>query len=438
MDNPQPLRRTPVRKPADSRYVSLFSDSNNKSDITFSDGHKGLLPKSTKLYEVGVDNLSISLNGLSMITPSKTEPIILEVIALRTDANMHYGQIQTWPTFPDDFQISQAYQLRDDRTYLTYGDFEDQLNFIATEVSKTINEGITTAGNFEFRDIHAFGTAAHPLQAHLNFNLTPGGQLQIQGSRTFWSYFCIHVPNPHYRALLYVSTFDSAIPAFPAMAEQAIICLNPRTGALIPNRLEFNEFGGVQKALVDDWDGFDIQIDHLFEAVVSNNPQGVGGEVADEEYATSILNFTFPCNLYASLDERVCIEVGTSLPMTHSALIEDNREKPDYSLGRFMINSGLRIGYAYGDLSHEQHGPATFELMGSDKRVTYHRLMPQGKVSVLRIQMYIRRRLYDVKTNSWSMESTPLPTSPTDWWHCRLHFREMSQTAISQKVSTQQ
>ena len=64
---PQPLRRKPVLKAADSRYVSLFSDADNKSDITISDGHKGLLPKSTKLYEVGIDNLTLSMNGLSML-----------------------------------------------------------------------------------------------------------------------------------------------------------------------------------------------------------------------------------------------------------------------------------------------------------------------------------------------------------------------------------
>ena len=111
MDNPQPLRRTPVRKPADSRYVSLFSDSSNKSDITFSDGHKGLLPKSTKLYEVGVDNLSISLNGLSMITPSKTEPVILEVIGLRTYQNQT-GNVQHWYDFPSQFQIPNLLDVR--------------------------------------------------------------------------------------------------------------------------------------------------------------------------------------------------------------------------------------------------------------------------------------------------------------------------------------
>ena len=97
---PQPLRRKPVAKPADSRYVSLFSDANNKSDITFTDGHKGLLPKSTKLYEVGVDNLTLSLNGLSMLPPNaKYGNVILEIIALRN------GQELTWPDFPADFRF---------------------------------------------------------------------------------------------------------------------------------------------------------------------------------------------------------------------------------------------------------------------------------------------------------------------------------------------
>ena len=143
-------------------------------------------------------------------------------------------------------------------------------------------------------------------------------------------------------------------------------------------------------------------------------------------------------NLYSSLDERVCIEVGTSLPLTHSSLIEDNKEKPDYSIGRFMFDSGLRINYSFGDESHEVHGPSTYELMNADKRVLYHRLMPQEKVSVLRIQMYIRRRVYDVATDKWKMRSDPLPTAPSDWWHCRLHFRELHETAISQKQSPYQ
>ena len=75
--------------------------------------------------------------------------------------------------------------------------------------------------------------------------------------------------------------------------------------------------------------------------------------------------------------------------------------------------------------------------MNADKRVLYHRLMPQEKVSVLRIHMYIRRRVYDVAKNLWTMRVDPLPTISTDWWHCRFSS-ELHETAISQKQSPYQ
>ena len=59
-------------------------------------------------------------------------------------------------------------------------------------------------------------------------------------------------------------------------------------------------------------------------------------------------------------------------------------------------------------------------------------------MSILRIQMYIRMREYNAATNKWTMKSEPLPTASTDWWHCRLHFRELHETAISQKQSPYQ
>ena len=200
-DIPQPLRRLPIRKmPADSRYVSLFSDASNKSDITFSDGHKGLLPKSTKLYEVGVDNLTLSLNGLSMLTPSKTEPIILEVIALRTNQNFFFGNPQTWPDFPTDFRLQggfgPAVQLLDTDVYTPFHQIAARLHEISEMMTQIIN-GFTTGFNFEWRNVLPF---TQPHSRHLYFNLHSSGRLVIHGSRTFWSFFCIHIPNPHYRS----------------------------------------------------------------------------------------------------------------------------------------------------------------------------------------------------------------------------------------------
>ena len=147
---PQPLRRNPVSKPADSRYVSLFSDANNKADITFSDAHKGLLPKSTKLYEVGIDNLTLSMNGLSMLTPSATEPIILEILALRMFAGQNAGGfaqnavVANWAAFPAGFRLGtqvaafgayRDYQLLDSDIFTTIAQFMDRLEAIAGRIT---------------------------------------------------------------------------------------------------------------------------------------------------------------------------------------------------------------------------------------------------------------------------------------------------------------
>ena len=432
-DIPQPLRRKPVITAADSRYVSLFSDANNKSDITFTDGHKGLLPKSTKLYEVGVDNLTLSLNGLSMLPPpnAKYGNVILEILALRTDVGTAvYANENTWEDFPADFRIvpDNRFQWRDDDTYLTYHQVELRLKEIGDRITQFINQGFVTGVNWELRDVIAF---TPPLPKHLEFELLNTGRLRVKGSRTFWSYFCLHIPNPHYRDILYGPDHRFG------NENDAIVSLDPRSGTFIDGRLEYPAAGGYGQAWVENWAVWNNAIDGDFAAAVSNNAQAMG-EVVDEAFAAELLTSEFKCNLFSGLDHRVCIEVGTSLPLTHSALIEDNKEKPDYSIGRFMMNLNVRAKTEGIFQDHEIHGPSTYELMNSNKRVLYHRLLPQEKVSVLRIQMYARRRTYDEKTNKWTMRVDPLPTMHTDWWHCRLHFRELHVTAISQKQSPNQ
>ena len=161
-----------------------------------------------------MDNLSISLNGLSMITPSKTEPIMLEILGLRTQFGQAAGNPGTWPAFPADFRLSAIFpappgyaatdfQMLDSDTYTTFRQIEDRLEEIAKLVGQLIN-GSFTAGDFEFRDVLAFPA---PYSRHLQFVLHNSGRLGIYGSRTFWSYFCIHIPNGHYRSIFYGSSF---------------------------------------------------------------------------------------------------------------------------------------------------------------------------------------------------------------------------------------
>ena len=132
-------------------------------------------------------------------------------------------------------------------------------------------------------------------------------------------------------------------------------------------------------------------------------------------------------NLYSTFDRRVCIEVGTSLPLKNSPLVEDNKEASDFILGRFFINTGLRIEAdehgEYRQISH--HGPTVYTLMDGSKRVLYHQLHPQQKITTMRIKLYARVRTYDDASDKWSMRVITLPTELTDWWHIRLHFKEI-------------
>ena len=69
--------------------------------------------------------------------------------------------------------------------------------------------------------------------------------------------------------------------------------------------------------------------------------------------------------------------------MKNSPLIEDNREASDFILGRFFINSGIRIeSDVHGEFRQiAHHGPSLYTLMDGSQRVLYHQLNPQQKIT---------------------------------------------------------
>ena len=63
-------------KPKESKYVSIFSDSEPDSDISFRDAAEGLLRQSAERYVVGVDNLTINMAGFSMIAQTAEPEVV--------------------------------------------------------------------------------------------------------------------------------------------------------------------------------------------------------------------------------------------------------------------------------------------------------------------------------------------------------------------------
>ena len=191
--------RQPIAAAADSRYLTIFSDGNSKSDITFKNSQTGLLPKSTKMYEVGIDDLSLSLNGLSMLEKSQSEPVVFEILKLHYIGNLQLHLPGTWPYFPADFRLQnpRTYQFRNDlENFTTYAQVSHRLADLGEKISEYINAGFDAGGlgNYEFPNCDAFVHPASPAPQHLAFTFHSSGRLQIYGSRTFWSYFCLHIP----------------------------------------------------------------------------------------------------------------------------------------------------------------------------------------------------------------------------------------------------
>ena len=448
---PEPIMQAPRPKPKESKFVSIFSDSKPDSDISFRDAAEGLLRQSADRYVVGVDNLTVNMDGFSMIDQTVEPEILLEVMLLKhTGAPDDPVNPATWLQFPSEFRYTdeRTYQLRNDNTNITtFADIIQRLNEIAAKVTEDLDlDTHLGAGNdAQFSEV---GSSAGTAEHHLRFSLDVTGRLTVRGSRLFWATHLVHIPLKKYQRIFLGTSWRRHV-------DQRIISLSPYdtgfggllgvyTGtsaefgnlgangyALITDKiLVIDEILGVTRAYMRRWSEIDA-------AKFAANPANqitytwlqyiLGPSANAQEWAVYKAAFKFQGNLFSTLDRRVCIEVGTSLPIKNSPLVEDNIEASDFILGRFFINPALRIKCdEHGDFREIiHHGPSVYTLMDGKQRVLYHQLGAQQKITTVRIKLYARVRTYDEAADTWSMRVISLPTELTDWWHIRLHFKEI-------------
>jgi len=437
-----------ARRPKESKFVSIFSDSEPDSDISFRDAAQGLLKQSAERYMVGVDNLTVSMDGFSMIDQTATPQVIIEVLRLQHSATDVAGNPATWLEFPSQFRHADpgSYQLRNDGPNITtYADMVIRLNEIAANVNRLLSSQFSnTQGTWsEFIEIctHAGGGTilVDPDDTeddkHLQFNLDITGRLTIKGSRLFWITHMIHIPVKKYQHIFEGALWDAGI-------DQRILALTPWDSPDNGTRMGITddptaneatklfalaEVNGVLRCYVKRWD----DIDHgKFIAQVEGTAfyQYIRGASYDAQVWREIYSsFRYDGNIFSTFDRRICIEVGTSLPLQNSPLVEDNREANDYILGRFFINPAVRVNTNNEGARPEiaYHGPSVFTFMDGTQRVLYHHLHPQQKITTVRVKLYARIRTYDEAKDTWGMRVIALPTERTDWWHIRLHFKEI-------------
>ena len=146
--------------------------------------------------------------------------------------------------------------------------------------------------------------------------------------------------------------------------------------------------------------------------------------LASLAYRNTKIQYRFGANIWSTIDRRVAVEIGCSLPIVNNPMVDHNQEHPDFTIGRWMFNPRARTSAVGSGLnaSMEVSAPSIIEYQNSTDRVAYHNLMPQDKLHTLRLKMYCRVRKYNAASDAFSMDTFAMPTTKTDWWHCRLHF----------------
>ena len=416
------------KRTTDSRYVSVFADSVPDVDITFM---VPFLQRPTDHYLVGVDNLTISLSALGLlehnIDPAKN--IILRVVRRLRNANAPATDTVEGEFY--DMNLPKAGVFSQDGLgfqILSLNEFMLTLDSFGASVSDYIEHDMATqydaegAGYYIWKYPAKSATDDKKESRHLGFYLTPDGRLAVCASKVFWSLFMIHIPVKKYQMILGLPEFVSMTPIRGyRMGEPT----SDAPAARVP---------AITKLANGNWTmaDFEAGIDTIAIMVATwYNLLNTNDAVFEEKMLGKFGSWVSNNCLLSSLDRRVSIELGASLPVKNSPMIDHNQEMPDFVLGRWMFPRNVETEITCGPslfgceplvrISQKDH-TGVIILQSAKDRVLYHALKPQDKIQTVRLKLYARIRSYNEETNKWTMHTIAVPTNPTDWWHTRLHF----------------
>ena len=396
------LRTEPaLQREHNDKYFSAFTTGESSIDVQF---RNAILPKSASHYKVGVDELTVNLGNLSMLTLNTTNPETVFRIIRRgtdgdTDPDWRMHGIANDPNF-----YRKNFEFVVDRCYANIQDVITRLSTIANTVNAYFNtQEITGPNGFEYTDVAR--AAGNPVGGShvgedgnfLQFGVDLQGNFEIVTMNNFYAHFVIEFPLKKYRQIFFGNI------------NQRFIWAHPDTGVFyIPG-------------VTDDHIPYDIVPLGLQTRAIP--------AYAVQEYINSHNEHRFKFkgdpSLFHTLDRRVTLEVGCSLPLMNSPFVDHGKEAPDYVLGRYMFHRPYSIqSDSIDNYSIHAHGVGTLQLQGPRDRICYHQLRPQQKVQQIRLKLWLRVRTFNETSERWGMSTLVCPITQTDYWQIKLHFKE--------------
>ena len=425
------------KRTSESKFVSVCADGSEGSpdvDISFTEP---LLARPSDHYMVGVDNLTVNMNHFPMMRTSTGPDDFVFRIGRFSNVvaqNMFDPALGTTPeeqvqgggplvaaagelkltSFGAPLAALEPFYI--EQNYQTFNQFVLALKEYISLVNETVlsvalNDGFYANGFNIIAPGAAVGGVvpnqaqldAQEAAVHLSMTIGPDGKLRLQGSRAFWANYFVYIPKAEYQYLLMGNR----------MASPFCVSMDADGKAHAPFIAESDaRFLYFQAGVPVNFTAYD-------PGQISN-----ATTLAHLAYRNKVFTLQLGANLLSSSDRRIALEIGTSLPIINNPMVDHNQVHPDYTVGRWMWNpraqlesSGTGIDLRYGCLA-----PAVHEFQNSTDRVQYHSLMPQDKITFLRLKMYCRVRVYNEARDRFEMDTVVMPMGITDWWHCRLHF----------------
>ena len=476
------------KRDIDTKFITLFADSRPDVDITFKDpvltkstnqylvGVDNMTVCSTALSMV--DEV-ISNNHTDLIRIVRKPNVVAGNAAnsgLATYVNANAGNPKGDDELEENIEIN-GYLYAHLRTGIadagissavqlsSVAHLMERLQTIAQIVNAAMSKNLlndetldTIQSGLKGYTSPAAEIAAENPDPHVTFRLNRSGRLVIEGTKAFWSVCAIEIPNTQYQYGFYGATTDGKGP-FYQHHKRRYLTVDPNTESSSTSNMVAKRDGTpsdsdslasvLQTGIVNLTSGTAPKVlvvetvhhgvaPNAYTTVLQGIPNvaataypNVGG-VAQSFYAgvaghtasSDLVAVYLEENLYMGLDRRVGIELGTSLPIKNSPIVDHQTEYPDYIIGRWMFRTDNQ--YVINDKGQNStygtDAGAAREYQGARDRVTYHELMPQNKLQVLRTKIFARVRTFTEDTEVYSMRTIELPTNPVDWWHARLHF----------------
>jgi hypothetical protein len=132
--------------------------------------------------------------------------------------------------------------------------------------------------------------------------------------------------------------------------------------------------------------------------------------------------------IYQSCDQRVKISVTSHLNILSNIKIENGVQKADRTIGEAFFENNLtsemsRDGQLFQTkLTSKIYAGQMNMIRKSDQYHAWHKLLNSFDTKFFRFYLHITYRMFDMATNTWSIQTNLLKVDENDYWLMQIRF----------------